>query len=271
VRLAQRIQQATVAPGEIALFSLAQAGFCFKTPAGRTLWLDPYLTDCVEHAFGFKRMIPTLVAPAEVAADVCLFTHAHLDHLDLDALPAFIRSTTTHFIAAADCEAALRESGLSPDRYTIFRMGDHLSRDGFELQAVYCDHGEGTPDAVGAVLTVEGVRVYVAGDTAFTPEPILATLPLPVDLMIAPINGTFGNLDSRGACALAALVRPKVLVPCHYWMFLEQSGDPAGFLAEAAASLPGVTALVLAPGEELRCTAATGLVSCQTFDPEAEA
>ena len=270
MRLAQHIAEAAVPPGEIALFSLSQAGFCFKTPAGKTLWLDPYLTDCCEREFGFRRMIPALVTPAEVAADVFLVTHSHLDHLDTDALPTIAPSPRTHFVGAADCGEAFAQCGLSPDRYTLLRPGDRVEREGIGIQAVYCDHGKLAPEALGVVLTFDGLRVYVTGDTAFSPEPILASLPLPVDVMIAPINGAFGNLNSREACARAALIGPRLLIPCHFWMFVEQGGDPAACLACAAESLPEVAVAVLAPGEELRYSVAGGLLSRRTFAPEAD-
>ena len=41
MRLAQCLAQADLPPGEIAIFSLGQAGSCFKPHAGKTLWLDP--------------------------------------------------------------------------------------------------------------------------------------------------------------------------------------------------------------------------------------
>ena len=107
------------------------------------------------------------------------------------------------------------------------------------------------------MLTVDGITVYHTGDTGLTPDGILPTLDRPVDVMIAPINGAFGNLDARQACELAALVRPRMLIGCHVGMFVEQGGDPALFLTLAARELPEIQSLVMAPGDCLRYAAAT--------------
>ena len=47
---------AAVPNGSLGLWWLGQAGFAFKTPAGRIVYVDPYLSDAVERLHGFKRL-----------------------------------------------------------------------------------------------------------------------------------------------------------------------------------------------------------------------
>ena len=71
-----------------------------------------------------------------------------------------------------------------------------------------------------------------------------------IDVMIAPINGAFGNMNSVEACRLAGLVKPKIVIPVHFWMFVEHNGNPAEFLKEAQKLSVGIKPLILAPGEK---------------------
>lgn len=254
--LAQEIRSAQVAAGTLALWYLAQAGFCLKTSRGTTVFLDPYLSDCCHCLFGFKRMTPAVIAAEELDADLLVSTHAHADHLDPDALDVAAKRPGTRFVGAADCEGAYLERGLEPDRFTILRPGQAITESDVTIRATYADHGALAPEAIGVVIEADGLRVYDVGDSAFRPEAILPTLAGPVDVMIAPINGAFGNLDAREACQLAALVRPRLLIASHFWMFVEHGGDPARFLAEARGLPEGISAAVMAPGEKLVIRAA---------------
>ncbi len=251
MRLAQRIAQTQVAAGEVALFSLAQAGFCIKTPAGKLIYLDCYLSDCCERLYGFKRMSPPVMAAEEAQADFWASTHFHEDHLDTDLLPTLLENPQTLFLGAPDCEERYIKAGVPKERYVILKEGESRQISGVDFRAIYCDHGEAAPQAIGLLLTIDGIRLYHTGDTALRPEQILASLNSPVDIMIAPINGQFGNLDAREACELAKAVKPKLLIACHFWMFIEHGGDPAAFLQHAEALKPDIQAVILAPGELL--------------------
>jgi L-ascorbate 6-phosphate lactonase len=249
MRLADRIASTTVEPGSLALFYLAQAGFAMKTSRGTVAYLDPYLSDCCERCFGFRRMIPPVILPDELAPDVVISTHSHYDHLDIDALPLFARNERTRFVGSPDCAPLYAEAGLPPERTTILAEGESSTFADLSLRAVYADHGDLAPDAVGLVIEAEGLTVYDVGDSAYRPERILASLATPVDVMIAPINGAFGNLDAEEACRLGEVVKPKLLIASHFWMFVEHGGDPARFLSAAEALPPPTQAVVPAPGE----------------------
>jgi L-ascorbate 6-phosphate lactonase len=254
MRLMEKIRNTVPSAGEIALFYLAQAGFCIRTAAGQTIFVDPYLSDACERLFRFKRMIPAMIDAEELEADLYCCTHHHADHLDPDTVPIVARRNRPMFLGAPDCREFYQELAIPPARYAILRTGEQWRQHGISVRAVFADHGELAPEAVGFLIEVDGVKIYHTGDTAFRPREIVASLGSEVDIMIAPINGQFGNMIASEACRLAMAVRPRILVPCHFWMFVEHAGeggtgDPATFLKEAA-QLPAATrGMVMAPGE----------------------
>lgn len=251
--LLEQLRSATVAAGSVQLTSLAQAGVSILTADGTRLVIDPYLSDYVARVIGtgFTRLTPPPISAEELPADVVLITHEHPDHLDMDTLPIMAARTEALFIGAPDCEAGFRAMGLPPARYRILRAGESTTAREVTIRAINADHGDLAPEAVGYLLTVDGINIYNAGDTGFAAERILASLASPVDVMVAPINGAYGNLDAVTACALAALIHPRMLLGNHVGMFLEHGGDPEAFLQQARATLPGVVTRVPAPGESI--------------------
>jgi L-ascorbate 6-phosphate lactonase len=258
MRLIERINQTKIAKKEIALFYLGQAGFYLKTEGiNKRIVIDAYLSDAAERLHNFKRMIPSVIEPEEIDADLYLSTHSHVDHLDPDVLDVVAKNPKTYFIGARDCEDFYRNSGITSNRYSTLTTNESWSGKGITIKAVFADHGTLAPDAVGFMIDIEGIRIYHAGDTGYSPEEITASLDADVDIMIVPVNGQFGNLNASEACALASRIKPKFVIASHFWMFLQHvseggAGDPITFLKEAE-GLPGdIKAIVMAPGESFK-------------------
>lgn len=266
MNLAARIAATRPAPGEVAVFYLAQAGFYFKSASGQTVCLDPYLSDCCERLFGFKRMVPALLAAAELRTDFLVATHSHADHLDPDLLECVKRDAEMRFVGSPDCRAVYRQAGIDDGRVTVLAAGSSATLDGIGYRAVYADHGELAPDAVGFVIQLGGISIYATGDTSYCPERLVASLgTVAIDIMIAPINSAYGNLGHENAVRLAALIQPRAVIGCHFGMFIEHGGDPGAFLNCARQTLPKtVTPLVMAPGERTIFSKAQGIVSTET-------
>ena len=265
MKLADRIAKTRPKPGELAVFYLAQAGFYFKTAAGKTVCVDPYLGDCCERLFHFKRRIPAPMAMDELVTDVLAATHSHNDHLDPDLLDCVKRHPQTRFVGSPDCRPVYRAAEIADDRVTILAAGESASLDGIGYRAVYADHGELAPDAVGILMTLDGITVYDTGDTGYCPDKILDSLgDVAVDILIAPINPAFGNLGHENAVRLAARIRPRVVIGSHFGMFVEHGGDPGAFLTYAKQTLPKAqTPLIMAPGERLIYSQQEGIVSLE--------
>jgi len=266
VRLVQRIESTCPGAGEVAVFYLAQAGFYFKTATGRTVCIDPYLSDCCERLFHFKRMVPAPLAMDELKTDVLVATHSHNDHLDPDLLDIVQQHPQTRFIGARDCCPVYQAAGIPDERVTLLAAGERATLDGVECRAIYADHGELVPNAVGFLMTLDGITIYDTGDTGYCPDQIMASLgDVAIDILIAPINPAFGNLGHENAARLAARIRPRVVIGSHFGMFIEHGGDPGEFLAYAKQTLPEtITPLVMAPGERLIYSHREGVVSQET-------
>lgn len=253
-RLCEHIKDTEVDRDDLAIFWISQAGFVYKTPTGRVIFVDPYLTDYVarslpEYGDGFKRMTITPIEPEEVDADLVISTHNHPDHLDMDALPALVQNSRTHFLGAPDCLSNYQDAGVPDDRYSIIGKGETIDFGDFQVTGVDADHGELAPDALGIVLTVDGIRVWQVGDTAYRPEIWQDVLSTDIDVIIPPINGAFGNLDNVEAAKLAQLSGAKIAIPCHFWLFPLHNGNPMEFLGACKEHAPQVRPVLLAPGE----------------------
>ena len=249
-----KIQDTRVDAGHIAVFWLAQAGFVFKTPGGKIIYTDPYLTDYVqrslpEYGLGFKRIMPKIIEPAEVDADYVVSTHSHQDHLDVDALPDLLKNPRIHFIGAPDCREYYTQAGIPEERCTILHHKETLNLGEFTLTGVYADHGELAPEAMGVLFDFGGIKIWQVGDSAYRPDQWQDIFDLHVDVILPPINGAFGNINGIEAARLAHAAHARVVIPCHFWMFPLHYGSPMEFLNACAEYAPDVKPVLMTQGE----------------------
>ena len=160
-------------------------------------------------------------------ADFILVTHEHFDHCDKDAIAA-LSVKKTQLITNARCAEML-------SRGTVMANGDaaDLAED-IHLDAVPAYntteghlqfHPKGRDN--GFVLTIDGLRIYVAGDTEDIPE--IAEIK-DVNVAFLPVNQPYTMTPDQ--CIRAAKVlQPKVLIPYHF-------GNTD--LSEVPAALPGI-------------------------------
>lgn len=236
--------------GKSYLFFLGQAGFIIKTFTGKTIAIDLYLSDCGERKYGFKRLMPKLLNPDEISFDCLIATHAHYDHFDVDAIPSLLSNGQTKLICALDCKNELLNLDISPSQITYMVKGDHLKIIGIDIKAVFCDHGLDTPYAIGLVIDFDGKRLYFAGDTSLRLDKAQELAEFgPFDIMIAPINGAFGNMNESEAVTLCSALKPKLIIPCHYWNWAEHGGNPGLFVRILEERLPNQKYLLMRMGE----------------------
>ena len=221
-----------VPQGKLGVFFLGQAGFVFKTDQGKLIAVDPYLSDCCNRYFGFRRMIAKLLQPYDLIFDLLLATHAHYDHFDVDAAPMLLDNGITALIAAKDVKAECDRLGLKGD-LTFLKVGDSVERCGVKIKAIFCDHGPETPDAVGFRLQFGNITVCMTGDARFRPDLPADPDAQNADLLILPINGAYGNLNAHEAVETAKRLHPALTVPCHFGNFAEHGGNPMEFQKEA--------------------------------------
>jgi L-ascorbate 6-phosphate lactonase len=150
-----------------------------------------------------------------------------------------------------DCAELVRRLGLSEERITYVQPGGSSCAGDFTLHFINCDHGTGAPDAVGIVIEADGFRVFFAGDTCLRLDRREEVLQFgSLDVMLAPINGAFGNMNEQDCALLADALRPGVTIPCHYGMFASHGGSPGSFYETMKNQFPDLPMLLMAMGEE---------------------
>ncbi|MBI5093327.1 MAG: MBL fold metallo-hydrolase [Candidatus Hydrogenedentes bacterium] len=253
--LAAEINATSAPDGGVDVWWLAQAGFVFKTAPGTVMYVDPYLSHAVEKAFGFKRLSLAPIQADEVRADWVVSSHEHLDHLDTDALPIIARNNPAcRFAGSVACIPEYEKMGIAESRVTLMEAGQRYSLGGVDIVTARSDHGELSPTSLSLLFDFGKVRVLFTGDTALNIPWMQPLIDLKPDVFLCCINGRFGNLNAEEAAELTALISPRVVVPCHYWMFKEHNGDPESFVQACARRCPDVFVRLLTPGEGFRCS-----------------
>ncbi|MBN2308721.1 MAG: MBL fold metallo-hydrolase [Candidatus Hydrogenedentes bacterium] len=253
--LAAQIEAAPAPEGGVALWWLAQAGFVFKTSSGTVLYVDPYLSNVVERAFGFKRLSLSPIQPGHVRADWVISSHEHLDHFDIDALPIIARTCPAcRFAGSQACAPEFDKLDIPADKFLLMEPGGQYALGDIRVFASRSDHGELSPTALSLLFDFGKVRVLFTGDTAFNVPLMQPLIDLKPDVLLTCINGRFGNLNADEAAELTALISPRLVVPCHFWMFKEHNGDPEAFVQACARQCPGIAVRLLTPGEGLSCS-----------------
>ena len=145
-------------------------------------------------------------------ADYLFVTHEHFDHFDKDAI-RFLTHEKTRFITNERC-AGMYGSG------EIMKNGDKMKiAEDFTVEAVPAYniteghlqfHPKGRNN--GFILTLDGLRIYIAGDTEDIPE--MADIK-DIDIAFLPCNQPY-TMTTEQLVKAAKTVRPKVLFPYHY-------------------------------------------------------
>lgn len=202
---------------------LGQGGYLFEL-GDKRLCVDPYLSDAVFTLEGLRRMPPVPVSPRDLAADLVLCTHDHIDHLD-EATLGEVDDPRTRFAGPDSCLEHLRKMEFSEVKLVPLRQGETIRLGEAEISGFFADH---TPDSIGVVLRYEGIVVYLTGDSLYHERLTIAKTFRP-DLLICCINGQWGNMNIAEAARLAGELSVKTAVPSHYGMFAENTADPEEF------------------------------------------
>jgi len=142
-------------------------------------------------------------------ADIVLITHEHYDHCSPEDIKK-IQGSGTVIVAPSDCAAKL--SG----NIKKVKPGDKINVNGIDIEVVpsYNTNKQfhiKDRNWVGYIFTVNGKRIYLAGDTDYIPE--MKTFK--ADIALLPVSGTY-VMTADEAVKAALDIMPKVAIPMHY-------------------------------------------------------
>ena len=150
------------------------------TSSGFTAYIDPFAGD------GYDQ-----------PADLILVTHQHSDHNKTD-LPA----------RKENCRVWQNMDALADGEYKTETIGDITIK---AVEAYNSNHPKS--QCVGYILSFDGIKVYVAGDTSTTEQ--MKTMPEEkLDYVFLPIDGVY-NMDPAEATECAKLIQAKTSIPYH--------------------------------------------------------
>ena len=145
-------------------------------------------------------------------ADVILVTHEHFDHFDRDAIEA-LKKDGTQVIANPSVQKMLG-FGIAMANGECRAIGKTIAIDAVPAYNTTAGRTQFHPKGRdnGYVLTLDGLRIYIAGDTEDIPE--MAKLK-DIDVAFLPCNQPYTMTPQQVAKA-AKTIKPKVLFPYHY-------------------------------------------------------
>ncbi|MGJ8529025.1 MBL fold metallo-hydrolase [Maritalea sp.] len=200
--------------GKITVHPISHASIVLETPAG-VIYVDP-VGDAAQYASHPK-------------PDLVLVTHQHGDHYNAETLAAIVGENTKLITNPAVFEmlpAALKENASQ------LAIGGTIDFAGAQIDAIPAYnttegrknfHPEGRDN--GYVLSIDGTRIYISGDTEDIPE--MRALQN-IDIAFICMNLPF-TMDINAAASAVAEFKPKYVYPYHYRGRDDGTQDPKEF------------------------------------------
>ena len=193
----------------------------FKTKSGKTVKFHALVHASIRIDYDGKEIMVdpvgklgnrTIDYTTMPKADYLLVTHEHGDHFDKAAI-AQLKGDKTQIIMNKRCVDMLGQGE------TMVNGDQRQIADDISIQAVpaynYTEgrtqfHPKGRDN--GYILTIDGLRIYIAGDTEDIPE--MAEIK-DIDVAFMPCNQPY-TMTVDQLLRAARVVKPKVLFPYHY-------------------------------------------------------
>ncbi len=155
-------------------------------------------------------------------ADVILISHDHYDHCDPETV-ARLQHEDTVVIAPGDSAARFRGN------VKTLLPGEKITVGAVEVEAVRAyniDKNFHPKDNnwVGYVVSVDGIKLYHAGDTDHIPE----MKEIATDAALLPVGGTY-TMNVEEAVKAAKDIKLKIAIPMHYGTIVGSQKDGRDF------------------------------------------
>ena len=194
----------------------------FRTPNGMSvklhalvhasIWIEAgdkqIFVDPVSHLG--NRSIDYTILPT---ADFILITHEHHDHLDKETIHNLSHELYTHVIAN-QASVDILGKGIVMANGDKRTLTDKISIEAVPAYNTTEGHQQFHPKGRdnGYILNIDGLRIYIAGDTEDIPE--MADVK-DIDIAFLPCNQPY-TMTPEQVIKVAKIIRPKVLFPYHY-------------------------------------------------------
>jgi len=192
-----------------------------KSVLAKIHWLghDAFRIDA-DHIIYFD---PFQLKAAEPKADIIFITHDHYDHFSKEDVDKLLKPGTT----VVSIAKVLKD--IAGAEKVLVKPGDKVTVKGIAVEAVPAynvdkDFHPKSAGYVGYIVTVDGVRVYHAGDVDVIPE--MANFD--VDIAILPVSGTYVMTADEALQAVKS-IRPKLAIPMHYGAIVGGLSDAEHF------------------------------------------
>ena len=153
-------------------------------------------------------------------ADLIFITHDHPDHFSIEDIKKVEKEETVYVIP--DCMYNLLGGEnvvtLNPYEKTEVEGYETLTLPSYNVRSGFHPKEKGY---LGYLVTIEGKRVYVAGDCDRNED----NRKVRCDIAFVPIGGKF-TMDVEEAAELINEIRPESVIPTHYGSFV--GGKDAG-------------------------------------------
>ena len=157
-------------------------------------------------------------------ADYVFCTHEHYDHFSPEDIEKVMKEDTVIITVPNTLAETMK---LQPDRSKIILVGPNESYDmkniKFETTVAYNENKlfhQKSKEWVGYIITIQGERFYIAGDTDDLPE----LENIKCDVAFVPIGGMY-TMNHSEAANLVNEIHPKVAVPIHYGLIIGSKED----------------------------------------------
>ena len=172
-------------------------------------------------------------------ADIVFITHDHFDHYSEEDIDKVINENTTIIIPKELLTKILRK-GINKNAVITVESNKEYMVQGIKFETIPAYNTNKTfhpkeNDWVGYIITLDGIRYYIAGDTDITEE----NRKVKCDVAFVPVGGTY-TMDFKEAAQLINEIQPKIAVPIHYGSVVGTKQNATDFIKLLHPNIKGI-------------------------------
>ena len=247
---------------KITITWLGHASFLFESEGGGKVYFDPWIE-------GNPKCPITMDDITD--ADVVVCTHGHSDHLGQTV--EICRKTGAILIGSPEvCNFAHRFGVENNTQSRPMNIGGTERVNDCQYTMVHAMHStsmagpryaeERIAEADGCVCGIflrwdNGIVVYNTADTGVFGDMALFSQMYGPQIAIMPVGGKY-TMGVREAARAASLIRPEIVIPCHYDTFPNQMADIEELSRQVSDLSPRTRVLELEYGKPWEFVVASG-------------